>query len=65
MKVLKRFSKRAQQRDAVVKEMEEKLGRKLSNNDVAHGGASEPGEKNQRHFHGGSPRTAVVAIVGR
>jgi conjugative relaxase-like TrwC/TraI family protein len=33
--VLKRFSKRAQQRDAVVKELEEKLGRKLSNNAVA------------------------------
>jgi conjugative relaxase-like TrwC/TraI family protein len=34
--VLKRFSKRAQQRDAVVKELEQKLGRKLSNNAVAH-----------------------------
>jgi conjugative relaxase-like TrwC/TraI family protein len=34
--VLKRFSKRAQQRDAVVKEMEEKLGRKLSNNEISH-----------------------------
>ena len=33
--VLKRFSKRSQQRDAVVKAMEEKLGRKLSNNAVA------------------------------
>jgi conjugative relaxase-like TrwC/TraI family protein len=33
--VLKRFSKRSQQRDAVVKEMEQKLGRKLSNNAVA------------------------------
>ncbi|HEV2327449.1 MAG TPA: MobF family relaxase [Verrucomicrobiae bacterium] len=33
--VLKRFSKRAAQRDAVVKELEEKLGRKLSNNAVA------------------------------
>jgi conjugative relaxase-like TrwC/TraI family protein len=33
---LKRFSKRAQQRDAVVKEMEEKLGRKLSNNEISH-----------------------------
>jgi ATP-dependent exoDNAse (exonuclease V) alpha subunit len=33
--VLKRFSKRSQQRDAVVKELEQKLGRKLSNNAVA------------------------------
>jgi hypothetical protein len=33
--VLKRFSKRAQQRDAVVKELEERLGYKLSNNAVA------------------------------
>jgi conjugative relaxase-like TrwC/TraI family protein len=34
--LLKRFSKRAQQRDAVIKEMEEKLGRKLSNNEISH-----------------------------
>jgi conjugative relaxase-like TrwC/TraI family protein len=34
--VLKQFSKRAQQRDAVVGEMEEKLGRKLSNNEISH-----------------------------
>ncbi|HZQ45831.1 MAG TPA: MobF family relaxase [Verrucomicrobiae bacterium] len=34
--LLKRFSKRAQQRDAVTKEMEEKLGRKLSNNEISH-----------------------------
>jgi conjugative relaxase-like TrwC/TraI family protein len=34
--VLKRFSKRAQQRDAVVKEMEEKLGRKLSSDEISH-----------------------------
>jgi len=34
--VLKRFSKRAQQRDAVVKQMEEKLGRKLSNDEISH-----------------------------
>jgi conjugative relaxase-like TrwC/TraI family protein len=34
--VLKRFSKRAQQRDAVKKEMEEKLGRKLSNDEISH-----------------------------
>src|ERR1039457_4663820 len=33
--VLKRFSKRAQQRDAVVQELEQKLGRKLSNNAVS------------------------------
>jgi conjugative relaxase-like TrwC/TraI family protein len=33
--VLKRFSKRSQQRDAVVQEMEQKLGRKLSNNAIA------------------------------
>ena len=33
--VLKRFSKRAQQRDAVVRGMEEKLGYKLSNNAIA------------------------------
>lgn len=33
--VLKRFSKRSQQRDAVVQAMEQKLGRKLSNNAVA------------------------------
>jgi len=34
--MLKRFSKRAQQRDAVVKEMEAKLGRKLSNDEISH-----------------------------
>ena len=34
--VLKRFSKRAQQRDAVVQEMEAKLGRKLSNDEISH-----------------------------
>jgi len=34
--VLRRFSKRAQQRDVVVREMEQKLGRKLSNNEVAY-----------------------------
>jgi conjugative relaxase-like TrwC/TraI family protein len=34
--VLKLFSKRAQQRDAAIKEMEQKLGRKLSNNEIAH-----------------------------
>ena len=33
--VLKRFSKRSQQRDAVVLELEQKLGRKLSNNAIA------------------------------
>ena len=33
--VLKRFSKRSQQRDAVVQELEQKLGRKLSNNAIA------------------------------
>jgi conjugative relaxase-like TrwC/TraI family protein len=34
--VLKRFSKRAEQRDAVVQELEQKLGRKLSNNAISH-----------------------------
>jgi len=34
--VLKQFSKRAQQRDAVVKEMEAKFGRKLSNDEISH-----------------------------
>jgi hypothetical protein len=34
--VLRQFSKRSQQRDAVVHEMEQKLGRKLSNNEVAY-----------------------------
>jgi conjugative relaxase-like TrwC/TraI family protein len=33
--MLKRFSKRSQQRDAVVRELEQKLGRKLSNNAIA------------------------------
>jgi len=33
--VLKRFSKRAEQRDAVVQELELKLGRKLSNNAIS------------------------------
>ncbi|MGA9779947.1 MAG: MobF family relaxase [Verrucomicrobiia bacterium] len=33
--VVKRFSKRSQQRDAVVRELEQKLGRKLSNNAIA------------------------------
>lgn len=34
--VLQRFSKRSLQRDAVVREMEEKLGRKLTNDEIAH-----------------------------
>lgn len=34
--VVQRFSKRSQQRDAVVREMEEKLGRKLTNDEIAH-----------------------------
>ncbi len=34
--VIKRFSKRAQQRDAVVQELEQKLRRKLSNNAISH-----------------------------
>ena len=34
--VLKRFSKRSQERDRVVQEMEQRLGRKLSNNEVSH-----------------------------
>ncbi len=34
--VLKRFSKRSQQPDAVVQELEQKLGRKLSNNAISH-----------------------------
>jgi len=34
--VLKRFSKRAQQRDEVVRAMEQKLGRKLSNDEIAY-----------------------------
>jgi len=34
--ILKRFSKRSEQRNAVVREMEQKLGRKLSNNEVAY-----------------------------
>jgi len=34
--VLKRFSKRSQERDAVVREMEERLGRKLSNDEISH-----------------------------
>jgi len=33
---LKQFSKRAQERDAVVQEMEQKLGRKLSNDEISH-----------------------------
>jgi conjugative relaxase-like TrwC/TraI family protein len=36
VETLKRFSKRAQQRDAVVEEMEAKLGRKLSNDEISH-----------------------------
>jgi hypothetical protein len=31
--------------------MEQKLGRKLSNNEIAHGSASEPGEEAQRDFN--------------
>jgi conjugative relaxase-like TrwC/TraI family protein len=34
--VLKQFSKRAQQRDGVMQEMEAKLGRKLSNGEFSH-----------------------------
>ena len=34
--ILKRFSKRAQQRDEVVRAMEQKLGRKLSNDEIAY-----------------------------
>src|SRR5664279_513498 len=34
--ILNRFSKRAQQRDAVVQAMEQKLGRKLTNDEISH-----------------------------
>ena len=34
--VLRRFSKRAHERDKIVSEMEQKLGRKLSNNEVSY-----------------------------
>jgi conjugative relaxase-like TrwC/TraI family protein len=34
--VLRKFSKRAQQRDQAVKEMEQKLGRKLTNTEISH-----------------------------
>ena len=34
--ILNRFSKRAQQRDEAVREMEQKLGRKLTNNEISH-----------------------------
>lgn len=34
--ILTRFSKRSRERDAVVKEMEQRLGRKLSNNEISH-----------------------------
>src|SRR5207249_732992 len=34
--VLRHFSKRAQERDKMVRQMEEELGRKLSNNEVAY-----------------------------
>jgi conjugative relaxase-like TrwC/TraI family protein len=34
--VMKRFSKRARQRDQAVQEMEQKLGRKLSNDEISH-----------------------------
>ncbi|HTX21159.1 MAG TPA: MobF family relaxase [Candidatus Aquilonibacter sp.] len=34
--VLQKFSKRAQQRDQAVKEMEQKLGRKLTNTEISH-----------------------------
>src|ERR1035438_3665695 len=34
--VLNRFSKRAQQRDQAVQEMEQKLGRKLTNDEISH-----------------------------
>ena len=48
VELLRRFSKRAQQRDAVIKEMEAKLGRKLSNGEISPCGASEPGQEGQR-----------------
>ncbi len=63
--VLKRFSKRAQQRDAVVQELEQKLGRKLVEQRHLARGASEPGGKSQRHLDGGSSRTATGAVVSR
>ena len=49
--VVKRFSKRAQQRDAVVQEMEAKAGAKTFQRRNFPCGASEPGKKNQRHFN--------------
>ena len=63
--VLKRFSKRSQQRDAVVKELEQKLGRKLSNDEIALAVHQSRAKKIKGHFNGGSPRTAVGAIVSR
>lgn len=35
-KIISRFSKRAQERDAMVSKLEQELGRKLSNNEVSH-----------------------------
>ena len=63
--VLKRFSKRAQQRDAVVQELEQKLGRKLVQQCHFSRSPSEPGGKNQRHLDGGSARTPTGTIAAR
>ena len=63
--VLKRFSKRAQQRDAVVQELEQKLGRKLSNNAISLAVHQSRAEKDQRHLDSGSARTAIGAIAAR
>jgi conjugative relaxase-like TrwC/TraI family protein len=61
--VLKRFSKRAQQRDAVVQETGTKAGAETFQQCHFSRSPSEPGGKNQRHLDGGSARTPTGAIV--
>jgi len=45
----------------VVREMEEKLGRKLSNDEISMR-CIRAGQKGKKHFNGGSQRTAVAQL---
>jgi len=60
--VLRRFSKRAHERDKIVSEMEQKLSRKLSNNEVAYA-VHQSRTKKSRHLDRPKARTPIGTVV--
>jgi conjugative relaxase-like TrwC/TraI family protein len=63
--VLKRFSKRSQETKKIFLEMEQKLGRKLSNNEVAYAVHRSRARKLKGISTAEVPRTSAGAIVRR